>query len=106
MHFNLIFIPCFLGSKFLRFRVQVLEVAPDDCFWVSQYVKSILKCEKNESCDILITYLLILMTLLNPFMTEAVIYRNQSIDLRSKYQWTGFYMITASVMEGLSVTEL
>ena len=28
-------------------------------------------------------------------------YRNQSIDLRSN-QWTGFYMITASVMKGLS----
>ena len=31
----------------------------------------------------------------NPFMTLS--YRNQSIDL----QWTGFYMITSSVMKGL-----
>ena len=32
----------------------------DDCFWVSQwYVKSILKCAKNENYDILITYLLV-----------------------------------------------
>ena len=32
-------------------------------------------------------------------------YRNQSIDLQSKsiYQWTGFYMITASVMKRLRI---
>ena len=38
----------------------------------------------------------------NPFMTEAaIIETNQFIDLRSK--WTGFYMITASVMKGLNI---
>ena len=38
------------------------------------------------------------MTSFNSFMTEAVSYRNQSID----NQWTGFYMITAPVMKELS----
>ena len=32
----------------------------------------------------------------NPFMTEAVIIANQ---------WTGFYMITASVMKGLKFND-
>ena len=36
-------------------------------------------------------------------------YRNQSIDLRSPLicganQWTGFYMITASVLKGLTLS--
>ena len=37
----------------------------------------------------------------NPFKTEAVSYRNQSIDWQVN-QWTDFYMITASVWKGLS----
>ena len=64
-----------------------------------------------------------LTLIFNPFKMEAVIiYRNQSIDLQSKpfqdggryhietsllicraNQWTGFYMITASVLKGLKI---
>ena len=38
-------------------------------------------------------------------MTEALSYRNQSIDCKAN-QWTGFYMITASVMKELNTKNL
>ena len=38
---------------------------------------------------------------INSFMTQALLYGNQSIACGAK-QWTGFCMITASVMKELS----
>ena len=38
----------------------------------------------------------------NPFMTEAVYHIETSPLICSENQWTGFYMITAPVMKGLS----
>ena len=34
---------------------------------------------------------------------RPLLYRNQSIDLQSKNQWTGFYMITAPIMKELNL---
>ena len=34
---------------------------------------------------------------------RPLLYRNQSIDLQSKNQWTGFYMITVPIMKELNV---
>ena len=45
--------------------------------------------------DILLRIVFKFVSNINPFMTQAVV-------ICGAYQWTGFYMITASVMKGLS----
>ena len=54
---------------------------------------------KNTCSKLIIEELIVLLTL---SWRRPLLYRNQSIDLLAN-QWTGFYMITASVMKGLRI---
>ena len=69
------------SSFSINFAKCLRITLPEDCFWVSQYVPKAFKtkCDKNESNDILITYLYILMA--STYMSMNIINSSNNISM-------------------------
>ena len=82
-----------LSLKFLKSLSEILMLR-------LTVFSNLIWCSWNSFTDIKMPWLRIVLTL--PWR-RPLSYRNQSTDLQSRAnQWTGFYMITASVVEELN----